>query len=342
MSLEVLALQSKDIAKWDAYVEKSDQSTFFHRAGWKEVLEKAFGHSTHFLFAERDGVVEGILPLAHVKSMLFGNNLVSLPFCVYGGLVADSDEVAIRLINAASSLADDLKVDALELRNTSPSGQDWPSKSLYYTFRKEITGDNEANMLSIPRKRRAMIRQGIKAGLSSEADDGWERVYNTYAESVRNLGTPVFSAKYFRVLREVFKEDCRVLMITHDGEDVAGLMSFYFKDQVLPYYAGSYDSAKTHKAHDFMYWELMRRASDEGVRLFDFGRSKEGTGPFLFKKGWGFEPELLHYEYYLVKATSIPEVNPNNPKYKLFIDAWKKLPVPIANKLGPLLSRSLG
>jgi FemAB-related protein (PEP-CTERM system-associated) len=342
MSLEVLALQSKDIARWDAYVDKNAAATFFHLAGWKRVLEEAFGHRVQFLFAERNGEIEGILPLAQVKSLLFGNNLVSLPFCVYGGVVADNSEAADRLIQAATSLATDLKVDALELRNTSPSGQNWPTKSLYYTFRRAISDDNEANMLAIPRKRRAMIRQGIKNGLVSEEDAGWERVYNTYAESVRNLGTPVFSAKYFRVLRDVFKDDCRVLMITHEGQDVAGLMSFYFKDQVLPYYAGSYDSAKVHKAHDFMYWELLRRSSDEGLKLFDFGRSKEGTGPYLFKKGWGFEPENLHYEYYLVKSSSIPEVNPNNPKYKLFIDMWKKLPVPIANKLGPLLSRSLG
>lgn len=342
MSLEVLALQSKDIARWDAYVENNGSSTFFHRAGWKRVLEESFGHNVQFLFAERDGEIEGILPLAQVKSFLFGNNLVSLPFCVYGGVIADNSEAASLLIESATLLAKELKVDSLELRNTLASGQDWPTKSLYYTFRRSISDDNEANMLAIPRKRRAMIRQGIKGELISEEDNGWERVYNTYAESVRNLGTPVFSAKYFRVLREVFKDDCRVLMITHEGKDVAGLMSFYFKDQVLPYYAGSYDSAKAHKAHDFMYWELMRRSADEGVKLFDFGRSKEGTGPFLFKKGWGFEPENLHYEYYLVKADSIPEVNPNNPKYKLFIDMWKKLPVPVANKLGPLLSRSLG
>ncbi len=342
MSLEVLELENNDSSRWDAFIEKSDDSTFFHRAGWKVVLEEAYGHKVHFLYAERDGLIEGILPLAQVKSLLFGNNLVSLPFCVYGGVVADNKEAADALIEAACKLADGLKVDALELRNSKISGRNWPEKSLYYTFRRSISEDNDANMSAIPRKRRAMIRQGIKNGLLSESDDGWERVYNTYAESVRNLGTPVFSAKYFRILREVFKSDCRVLMITHEGQDVAGLMSFYFKDQVLPYYAGSYESAKTHKAHDFMYWELMRRSGEEGIKLFDFGRSKADTGPYLFKKGWGFEPEPLHYEYYLVKADAIPELNPNNPKYKLFIDVWKKLPLPVANRLGPLLSRSLG
>lgn len=342
MSLKVLELENNDSSRWDAFVEKSDDSTFFHRAGWKVVLEEAYGHNVHFLYAERDGRIEGILPLAQVKSLLFGNNLVSLPFCVYGGVVADSKEAADSLIEAACKLADGLKVDTLELRNLEGSGRNWPSKSLHYTFRRSITEDNDANMSAIPRKRRAMIRQGIKGGLLSELDDGWERVYNTYAESVRNLGTPVFSAKYFRTLRDVFKDDCRVLMITHEGQDVAGLMSFYFKDQVLPYYAGSYESAKTHKAHDFMYWELMRRSADEGIKLFDFGRSKADTGPYLFKKGWGFEPEPLHYEYYLVKAKAVPELNPNNPKYKLFIDMWKKLPLSIANRVGPLLSRSLG
>ncbi|SIS47605.1 FemAB family XrtA/PEP-CTERM system-associated protein [Neptunomonas antarctica] len=342
MNINIFVLKNLDSLKWDAYVDSSNQSTFFHRAGWKEVLEKAFGHKAHFLYAERNGQITGILPLAQVKSLLFGNNLVSLPFCVYGGIVADDEETADLLRKAACELATELGVDTLELRNTEASGQEWPVKSLYYTFRRDISEDNDVNMSAIPRKRRAMIRGGIKAGLQSEVDDGWKRLYNAYAESVRNLGTPVFPAKFFKVLREVFKEDCRVLMITHEEQDVAGVMSFYFKDQVLPYYAGSYDSAKTHKAHDFMYWELMRHSCDEGIKLFDFGRSKEGTGPFSFKKGWGFEPKALHYEYFLVKADKIPEINPSNPKYKIFIDVWKKLPLPIANRLGPLLSRNLG
>jgi len=342
MSLQIKTLDDAAVDQWDSFVEQQESSTFFHRAGWKKVMERAFGHPCYFIYAENAGVIEAILPLVHVKSLLFGNNLVSVPLCVYGGVVAENDEAKNALLQYACDLADRLSVDALELRNTEATGSEWPSKSLYYTFRKTITADNDANMKAIPRKRRAMIRGGISAGLVGEEVDGCDRFYKAYSESVRNLGTPVFSLKYFKVLRDVFGQDCRVLMITHEGQDIASLMSFYFKNQVLPYYAGSFDTAKNLKAHDYMYWELMRISADQGIELFDFGRSKEGTGPFLFKKGWGFEPELLYYEYYLVKADKVPELNPANPKYKMFIEMWKRLPLPIANTLGPLLSKSLG
>ncbi|WP_341218138.1 FemAB family XrtA/PEP-CTERM system-associated protein [Neptunomonas phycophila] len=342
MSLQIKTLDDATTEQWDLFVDQHDSSTFFHRAGWKKVMEKAFGHPCYFIYAQSDGDIVGILPLVHVKSLLFGNSLISVPLCVYGGVVANNDEAQQALLQYACDLAEQFKVDALELRSIEPTGAGWPSKSLYYTFRKSIVADHEANMKAIPRKRRAMIRGGIAAGLVGEHDQGCERFYRAYSESVRNLGTPVFSLKYFKVLREVFGDDCRVLMITHEGKDVASLMSFYFKNQVLPYYAGSFDTAKHLKAHDFMYWELMRISADEGIELFDFGRSKENTGPFLFKKGWGFEPEQLHYEYHLVKADKVPELNPTNPKYKMFIEMWKRLPLPVANTLGPMLSKSLG
>lgn len=340
--MEIKTLESGETGRWDAFVEKHPEATFFHRAGWKEVLEKAFGHRTHFLYAEESGDIRGILPLAQVKSLFFGNTLASTPFCVYGGVVADDGEAQQLLLNRACELAEELGVDALELRNRQAVDASWPTKALYVTFRKAISSEPDENLKAIPRKQRAMVRKGIKAGLASEEDDGWQRLYRIYSESVRNLGTPVFSGKYLRLLREVFGDDCRVLMIQHEGQDIAGVMSFYFRGEVLPYYGGSLPVARRLKGNDFMYWELMRRSGEEGITLFDFGRSKQGTGSYSFKKNWGFEPEPLHYQYYLVKADAVPEVNPMNPKYQLFIKAWKKLPLPVANTLGPVLAKSLG
>ena len=342
MTLSVAELDAAGEARWDEFVVRHPGATFFHRAGWKRVLEEAFGHATHFLYAERGGAISGILPLAQVKSLLFGNSLASTPFCVYGGVVADDAESEKALVEAAKALAERLGVDALELRNRRPLEGDWAVKELYATFRKPISEDPEENLKAIPRKQRAMVRKGIKAGLVSEEDDGWERLYRVYSESVRNLGTPVFSRRYFHILREVFGDDCRVLMVRHGDEDIAGVMSFYFRDEVLPYYGGSRPVARRLKGNDFMYWDLMRRSGETGVRLFDFGRSKKGTGAYSFKKNWGFEPEPLHYQYHLVKAKAVPEVNPMNPKYQLFIRAWKRLPLPVANFLGPFLARSLG
>jgi FemAB-related protein (PEP-CTERM system-associated) len=341
-TLNIKELTDREINRWDAFVDGSADATFFHRAGWKTVIERAFGHRTHYLYAERNGEIEAVLPLGQVNSLLFGNTLISNPFCVYGGIVATTSEAATALRQAATDLADSLGVDALEFRNIHPSGEEWPTKELYVTFRKEIDPDPEVNMKAIPRKQRAMVRKGIKAGLQGEADSGWQRLFQVYSESVRNLGTPVFPAKYFRILREVFGDDCGVLMVTHDGLDVAGVMSFYFRDQVLPYYGGSVRAARSLKANDFMYWDLMRRSGEQGIRLFDYGRSKVGTGSYSFKKNWGFEPEPLYYEYHLVKSTAIPDINPMNPKYQMFIKLWQKLPLPVANTIGPILSRNLG
>jgi len=343
MSISVARLESANSASWDAYVETAPGATFFHRAGWKNVLERAFGHKTHFLYAEREGRVVGVLPLAEVKSLLFGHSLSSLPFCVYGGIVADSPEVEKSLRQEACDLADSLGVGALEFRNCQPSAADWPVKELYFTFKKEIAPDDEVNLKAIPNRQRAMIRKGIKEGLVSEWDSATERLYRVYSESVRNLGTPVFSARYLRILKEEFADDCSVLMITQGSQDVAGVMNFYFRDEVLPYYGGSTSAARNFKGvNHFMYWELMRYSREQGYSVFDFGRSKADTGPFSFKKNFGFKPQPLPYEYYLVKSERMPDVNPSNPKYKLMIDTWSRLPLPVANLLGPFLARSLG
>lgn len=342
MSFSIHSLGEDNAAQWDAFVHKSEHATFFHLAGWKTVLEKAFGHKTHFLYAQKEGEIAGILPLAQVKSFLFGNNLVALPFCVYGGILASSDEVHEALCQAACELARNLQVDSLELRNCEKAEADWPSKDLYVTFRKEIPQDPDEVLKFIPNKQRAVVRKGIKAEL--QGDDTWDarRIYSVYAESLRDLGTPVFSERYFRVLKEVFGQDCRSLMITHKGKDVAGVLSFYFKDQVLPYYAGSTEAARPLYAHGFMYWELMRRSAEEGIKIFDFGRSKVDTGSYSFKKNWGFTPEPLNYSYYLVGAKEMPEVNPTNPKYQLLIKTWKRLPLCVANLIGPPLAKYLG
>jgi len=206
VSPNIRTLEQPAFAQWDAYVEQAPKATFFHLSGWKEVLERSFGHRTFFLYAEEAGAITGILPLAQVKSVLFGNSLSSLPFCVYGGIVADSEAAAVALRGEACKLAEQLKVGALELRNFEDSDADWPVKELYYTFRKTIEPDDDVNLKAIPNRQRAMIRKGIKEGLGSEWDENTSRLYRVYSESVKNLGTPVFSAKYLQVLHRFFAQ----------------------------------------------------------------------------------------------------------------------------------------
>ncbi len=343
MTLRVRAAEATDEPAWERFVAQCEQATFFHRFGWRRVLEGALGHRCHFLLAEEGGEIVGVLPLAEVRSRLFGNKLAGLPFCVYGGIATQHPEAACLLRSEAAAMATTLGVDALELRSLEVSDSGWPVKELYYTFRKPITADNDANLKAIPNRQRAMIRKGIKEGLAGEEVEGTQRLYRVYAESVRNLGTPVFSRRYLDALRHEFAEDCRVLMIRQGDEDVAGVMSFYFRNEVLPYYGGSIARARTIRGcNHFMYWELMRRSAEEGITVYDFGRSKRETGPFEFKKNWGFEPQALPYEYFLVKSAQVPDVNPSNPKYRLLVNAWQRLPLPVANLLGPPLARSLG
>jgi len=341
-AVQVRELQPADFRRWDDFVAGCPGATFFHRAGWKTVIEQAFGHRTKFLYAEAGGRIEGALPLAEVNSVFFGHALVSLPFCVYGGVAAASERARRALDEAAVAHAEKLRVGHLEYRSTEPHHPEWARSDLYVTFRKTIDPDVEKNLLEIPRKQRAMVRKGIKAGLKSEIDEGVERFFSAYSQSVHRLGTPVFSRRYFQVLRDVFEKDCEVLTIVREGELVASVMSFYFRDEVLPYYGGGTEQARELAGNDFMYWELMRRACERGLRIFDYGRSKRGTGSFDFKKNWGFEPQPLHYEYRLIRGKRVPEVNPLNPKYSLAIKLWQRLPLSLANRIGPLIARNLG
>lgn len=332
-----------DAARWDAFVMACPQATFFHRAGWQSVIQEVFRHDTYFLYAEAAGAIQGVLPLAHVNSRLFGNALTSLPFSVYGGVAALDDRAADALEQAAQRLAQQLKAQHLELRNVQRRHADWPLQDLYVTFRRPIAPREEDNLLAIPRKQRAMVRKGIKHGLAAHIDATTDRFFALYADNVHRHGTPALPQKYFETLQRAFGADCEILSVCGpDGQPLSSVMSFYFRDEVLPYYAGDAEAARHLAANDFKYWELMRRACARGLRVFDFGRSKQGTGSYAFKKNWGFEPTPLHYEYCLYQRDSVPQNNPSNAKYRLLIAAWRRMPLGWANWLGPKIVRHLG
>ncbi|HRH80498.1 MAG TPA: FemAB family PEP-CTERM system-associated protein [Thiobacillaceae bacterium] len=343
MSLVVGNFQPADAGRWDEFVFRQPAATFFHRIGWRRVIQDAFGHRTHYLLAQRDGAIEGVLPLTEIKSRLFGHSLISNPFCVYGGILAVNDEARRALDEKALALAHELGVGHLEYRDRdTPAHEDWPGTDLYVTFRKAIDPEVEKNMQAIPRKQRAMVRKGIKNGLEAVWEPGVDGFFALFADNVRRHGTPTLPKRYFALLREEFGKDCDVLLVRHEGKIVSGVLSFYFRDEALPYYAGDLPEARDLAANDFKYWELMRTACERGLRVFDYGRSKRDTGQYAFKHNWGFEAQPLHYRYGLVKVAQVPSNNPTNPKYRLFIKAWQYLPLPVANVLGPLIVRNLG
>ena len=340
--LDLNSSDATDIQRWDQFVQRCEEATFFHRAGWLRVISESVGHRPHYLYAEQNGAITGVLPLFEVKSLLFGHSLVSTPFCVYGGVAAANDEARSALLDSAKQLAEQLQVDYLELRHRRAQTDGWPHKSKHSTFRRTLDADNEQNMLAMKRKQRAVIRQSIKNQNRSKLEYGLDPFFEIYATSVRNLGTPVFSRRFFAALQQEFGEDCEIVTVYQGDQPRSSLMSFYFRDEVLPYYGGGLPESRDLKSMDFMYWDQISRAVERGLKTYDFGRSKNDSGPYNYKRHWGFEPEPLIYEYHLVKADTVPDISPNNPKYRYFIGAWKRLPLRLSQWLGPLLSKYLG
>ncbi|MFL1463410.1 FemAB family XrtA/PEP-CTERM system-associated protein [Roseococcus sp. DSY-14] len=348
MAVTLRELDAASAPAWDAFVRARPDGTFFHLSPWAAVIRGAFGHATPYVMAEQDGAVVGVLPLARMRTRLFGDVLSSTPFCVYGGSLAATPEAAAALEAHALALRDRLGAPVLEFRRRGAADAGWTGRPpLYFTFRKpiQLTGDDAKDMAAnIPRKQRAEVRKAIeKFGLRSLSNSDTRTLHRVYAESVRNLGSPTFAHRYFRLLAEAFPGEHDVTTVLAGEAPVASVLNFHFREEVLPYYGGGLAAARENRANEFMYWEVMRRAGRErGATLFDFGRSKAGTGAFDYKKNWGFAPEELHYCYRLAAGAAVPDNNPNNPKYRLFIAAWKRLPLPLAKLLGPPLVRGLG
>jgi len=340
-TLQIKSLSSSDMQRWNDFLARSSGGTFFHRAEWKTVFEDSLGHRGHYLFAETGERISGILPLVHIRSRLFGNLLASSPFLTYGGVVADDEPADAALENAARALAQRLGVHYVEYRNRDVQRPGLETKTGYVTFRKNLAATPDECMQMIPRKQRAMVRKGIKHGLQARIEDHIDHFYPVFSESYRNLGTPVLARKYFQAIRREFGKDCEVMTIFKDDRAVASVMSYYFRDEVIPYYGGSLLAARGLMANDFMYWELMRRSCEAGIRVFDYGRSREGTGSYRFKKHWGFAPEPLHYQYDLVGQGEMPDLSPGNPKYRLAISIWKRLPTGLTRWLGPMVAKNL-
>lgn len=336
-------MTDSDATAWNDFVLTAPEATFFHRAEWRAIFENVFHLKTHYWVAERSGQIVGVLPLVQQRSVLFGNALVAAPFCVEGGPVAKDAQARDALDQTAIELFERTRANYIEFRSRIASRPDWQvRRGLYAHFARPITGDDNQNLLAIPGKQRRIVRHALSGSFRGEVDDDPKRLFQVYSETMRNYGTPMFPRNYFVALQHAFGNDCNIIVITEGGKALSAAMTFYFRDSVMPFYVGGTAAARRNGAYVLLYWEVMRRAAAIGYRRFDFGRSKAGTGPFAFKKNWGFEPSWLEYEYWVRPGTALPEKHPLNPKYALFIAAWKRLPLPVANALGPLLIRNLG
>ena len=339
VSLDVIS----EVAAWDAFVHSHEAGTAFHLTAWARAIHKTFCHAEHYLAAYRGAELEGILPLIHVRSRLFGNALISNAFGVYGGPLAHSQDVHDVLDGAAWGLAEKLAVPVLEYRSQHPSRPQWQSKlDTYATFKRSLSHSSDENLKAIPRKQRAEVRKSLDKNLTVSVDNDVNKHFAVYAESVRNLGTPVFPKKLFENLLNCYGKNANILTVSHAGKPLSSVLSLYYKNEVIPYYGGGIESAREFRANDHMYWMLMEHAISRDCTSFDFGRSKVGTGAYAFKKNWGFEPVMLAYEFKLASGHEMPNINPLNPKYRAMVAIWQKLPLQLANFAGPLISGALG
>ena len=329
--------------QWDAYVMQHEQATLFHLIVWQRIIARSFGYKPMYLAAVEDGQIRGVLPLFMVSNPLTGRTLISTPFAVYGGVCSSDQAAHDALIDAATRLAHEQKVEYLELRlrEADPS-TDFQVKELYVSFDTAIDPDPERLVKALPRDTRYMIRKGQKAGLrATRGNDQVDLFYEIYAQSVRNLGTPVFAKKFFRIVLEELGESAEISVIWKDHAAVASVLSFRFRDWILPYYGGSTLEGRQCAANNFMYWELMKYAIGCGCKQFDFGRSKKGTGAYAFKTQWNMNVETLNYEIFLVRRKTVPNFSPVNPKFERATRIWRRLPLWMANAIGPHVVRWL-
>ncbi|OBP14606.1 peptidoglycan bridge formation protein FemAB [Rheinheimera sp. SA_1] len=340
--IATLALDDPQQQAWDQFVRAQADGSFFHLAGWQRVLNKALNHPTYYLYATENQQIVGVLPLAWVNSRLFGNALVSTPFCVYGGALG---EPAVRraLEQKAIEIGTELGVDHVELRYKDAQDNDWITRSQHATFGCELAADDAAILAAIKKNQRALIRRAQQSDLTTHIETDNADFYQIYSESLRNLGTPVFSKKLIDALQQAFPADTEILTIRQQGTAVSSVFNFYYQGQVLPYYGGGKPIARELKSNDFMYYQLMCHAkANKECHFFDFGRSKLDSGAYSYKKHWGMQNQLLHYQFKLIKAEQLSNLSPNNPKYQLFIKMWQKLPLAISRWLGPKLAHFLG
>lgn len=328
--------------EWNDFVLGHDQGTIFHLTAWKDVVEDTFGHTCHYAAVRSQGKMTGIFPVFEIRSRLFGHFHVAIPFAEIGGFLSVNPETDSFLMSHARNLLENSGAGYIEFKNPE-AVPGLVTKDLYYNFSKPISADHDKNLLAIPRKSRAMVRKALKNGLRSETGDHLvAEFYRLLSMNFHRLGTPVFSRQLFANFLKRFNQDCNIMIIRNrENQAIAGVLYFMFKNRMIPYYAGSDFRYRQLGPNDFMYWRLMCLAADLGLKIFDFGRSKIGTGSFDFKRHWGFEPVSLAYQYMLTKGQGLPNLSPANPEYQRKIMLWKKLPIGLTRIMGPYISKYL-
>lgn len=342
--MPVTVHEASDGASWDRFVEQHPDATGYHLWAWRGIFERVFGHQTTYLIAERDGVTSGVLPLVRFRSPLFGRFLVSLPFVNYGGVLATEEATAQSLVARAASIAREFKARHVELRHRSRRFEALAPKEHKVSMLLPLAASTEAMWDALDRKVRNQVRKAEKSGLVAESG-GIERLddfYGVYARNMRDLGTPVYAKRFFEDVMRTFPDRTQIIVsrLAEGGQPVAAGFTWKWRDTVEVPWASSLREFNQMAPNNQLYWTIIDRAIAGGANVLDFGRSTPNEGTFHFKRQWGAEPLPLCWEYDLLGGV-LPDQSPKNPKFKRAIDLWKRLPLPIANAIGPFIVRSI-
>ncbi len=352
MAVNVTRLEEHAKDAWEAYVTRHPHGTFFHTLTWADAVEETFGHRQRYLTAWRDQKLVGVFPLTQVQSRLAGCLLVSVPYAIYGGALADDEETRHSLLNYAQNLADRLKAEWIDIRSMEPQWPELPVVRRYVTFRKHLPDDPEKILPDMPRKARAAARQARnRYGLTATFhDEHLEKTWSLYSQSMHRLGSINYPTSFFRSLvnrtenasQHTDKPRHLVQLVWHRNQPIAGLVSFIYQDTLMPYFAGCDRRFEKYHPNNFMYLAAMEEGVRLGCKAFDFGRSRiDNTGAFNFKRFQGFEPTPLHYQYYVPRGGRAPNLQPSNPRLALARRVWPKLPLAVTRPLGAWLAKSI-
>lgn len=332
-----------DAVEWDGYVSRHPLGTIDHLWGWQQVFRRALGHRSTYLVARRDRRLVGVLPLVFVRSWLFGRSAISLPFLNYGGVLADDAAVAEALVVAARGAAAAVSSSHVELRHTERQYPSLPCRRHKLAMRMALPGTAEELWASLDRKVRNQVRKAQKAGLTC-VEGGAELLgefYGIFARNMRDLGTPVYPKALFTETFCAFPERARVFVVRQSQRPMAAGISLQTERAVLNPWASSLRESRPLSANVLLYWRMLEHAVESRAGVFDFGRSSPESGTHQFKLQWGATAEPLSWEYVLLTRPEPPDQSPSNPNFQAAIAAWKRLPLPIANMIGPVVARSL-
>jgi FemAB-related protein (PEP-CTERM system-associated) len=343
-NLEILLCGEQEKNKWDAFVEHAPAATMCHHFLWQRVIESAYKHQAFYLLAQEQGKVLGTLPLVLVSSRLFGSSLTSLPFLDYGGVCADHDDVRVTLVRRAQQLMHEQAVNCVELRQRTPTGPDGSLRLDKVGMVLDLSPGIEALWTALPAKTRNQVRKAQKSDLTVASGGGelLEEFYAVFVENMRDLGSPVHHKLFFTHIFEHFGEQARLFVVRDGGQAVGGLVCVLFRDTVTVPWASSLRRASSKCPNNLLYWEALQYACERHYRRFDFGRSSVDSGTYAFKKQWGAKPEQVYWQL-LSRAPEQKSVAfaAHEAKYKMVVEAWKRLPVSVTVILGPAIRRYL-